>query len=1062
MQGSPLNEPGQRVPDTYRGRISGAVTGFEPEVEDWLAAACGSGPLPPLLVVIGLGDGRLLHLLDTRAPDTRVLAIEPEPKMAATCLAHARVRDWRDTGRLRYVVGPDYQGADEAWLIFPKQADAYKLIVHPRLDTRSPAAVRAAHVAKGIVFGVRANTEARQHFAPRYLTNVLRNVPRLAMGYDVRMLTNVFQGVPAVIAAAGPSLDAALAELPGITDRAVMIAADTALRPLLHAGLAPQLVIGADPGAANARHFHGLPDCPDTWLVSESALDPYASTHFGDRTFWFKLSGHHPWPWLNSLGLDVGRIEMWGSVLTAAFQVACLAGCDPIVFAGADLAFTGGRPYCRGTTYEFDWAVHTANGQSLDDVWQLQMAARALSQVTDLHGAATTTTPALESFRDWLVARAARSGRRVINATDAGILFGAGIEQQSLARVGVEIDPRPSTRPAVPRPSPGSTARQAAHAMTAALAPPLRAARRGLAGDGPATPLLTEWCDFAGDRLDSTALAVALDETLRALEPAGAKQERSTRETVQLIVSGDAVNALVPSVPEAMARFRAALAHDPLTPPGAMLDPGSALVAAFDLLQRIYETSLEDDDLPAPLQTADIDHVPVGSRFWLTEPQRWAVAVFEGLLGAAWVSTPPLRPATSFDSRPVVPREEKTTGIGSACTHPHATQACALLALEWLRGLAGQPGVRQSDAVTLLDWWHQLVGSAAAGHAGQRAGATLVLHANAGGATRSLEFALPVEAPQLARVLTGAVLPEHEDTLVLPRMETHGLRVSVGLRLGGDTHSPAMQRRTSMNPPRQLIESGTSGSIVAYAVHDGVVCVPLNTTHSLLVQAAGTSRPHLSWPRSIVLELPFGETGAVAWSNGLADWRKPIVPYVMYRRAADDAPVIEELPFRPGLGTWWRGRVYWCCQPGGPEGRGGVASWAPGESPRCELPDLALFDIVPHGDALLLHPRAFNAGIHERRWPPQGWLWRPGRSPEPVPLDPFATPSCLATSGEWTASTYLEADVVQIRSPHGTVSLTCYTPHRVAWMGRSLLVNTFEWDVLLFDDLMTSIEHCLT
>ena len=100
-----------------------------------------------------------------------------------------------------------------------------------------PPAVAAAQTLKRIVFGARANAEARRQFAPRYLTNSLRNAAAIATGRDVRELADAYRGVPAVIAAAGPSLDRVIDGLRGVASRALLISADTALRPLLTAGV---------------------------------------------------------------------------------------------------------------------------------------------------------------------------------------------------------------------------------------------------------------------------------------------------------------------------------------------------------------------------------------------------------------------------------------------------------------------------------------------------------------------------------------------------------------------------------------------------------------------------------------------------------------------------------------------------------------------------------------------------------------------------------------------------------------------------------------------------------
>ena len=143
---------------------------------------------------------------------------------------------------------------------------------------------------------------------------------------------------------------------------------------------------------------------------------------------------HHPWPWLTQLGLNRPLARVWGSVLTAVFDLSLAFGCDPLIFIGADLSFTGHRPYCRGTTFERDWARHAASGVSLRQVWQNTIAARASMAETDVQGQRVLTAANLVEFRNWLVTHAGRQvGRRVINATGAGILLGPGIEQEDLA-----------------------------------------------------------------------------------------------------------------------------------------------------------------------------------------------------------------------------------------------------------------------------------------------------------------------------------------------------------------------------------------------------------------------------------------------------------------------------------------------------------------------------------------------------------------------------------------------------------------------------------------------------
>src|SRR5947207_12101996 len=91
----------------------------------------------------------------------------------------------------------------------------------------------------------------------RYFQNAVRNF-RYQRDADAGLLFGRFRNVPLVIVSAGPSLDLNIEELRGIEDRCFILSVDTALRPLLAAGVTPHAVITADPSEMNARHVAGV------------------------------------------------------------------------------------------------------------------------------------------------------------------------------------------------------------------------------------------------------------------------------------------------------------------------------------------------------------------------------------------------------------------------------------------------------------------------------------------------------------------------------------------------------------------------------------------------------------------------------------------------------------------------------------------------------------------------------------------------------------------------------------------------------------------------------------
>src|SRR5262245_30367948 len=120
-----------------------------------LQAALAGRPLPPVLVCIGLGEGHLLDALERHAPDTHVLALEPNRETARRFLQRRNWDDWRMSGRLSYLVEPEYAGAHDAWRIFPPGSDAPFILVHPGITANEHTA-RARATLKQILFGVKS------------------------------------------------------------------------------------------------------------------------------------------------------------------------------------------------------------------------------------------------------------------------------------------------------------------------------------------------------------------------------------------------------------------------------------------------------------------------------------------------------------------------------------------------------------------------------------------------------------------------------------------------------------------------------------------------------------------------------------------------------------------------------------------------------------------------------------------------------------------------------------------------------------------------------------------
>jgi len=593
------------------------------EAAAWIAQNHADASTTSLIGIIGAGCGYVLEMLEARAAaGTKILLLEPEPAFLRICLGR---RDWTgliETGRLMVLGGPTFEGRAEAWRMVNPTAPDPLIMVHPVIGQARPDPARlAAQVVGQAVAGARANEEARERFAGRYLSNTLRNLPVLARARDVRTLFRRHTGVPAIVVGAGPSLNKNLAELRRLErwrERVIVIAVDTALKPMLAAGLQPHYVVALDPGEANARTLTNLPQVDQTTLVAEASIDPRCFAAFEDRTVVFKVSDtHQPWPWLNTLGIDVGRLRAWGSVLTTAYDLALEIGSDPIVFIGADLAYTNGQPYCRDTIYEEDWAAAIARGATLTEVWQWQMPKAQLVTLDDLDGAPVQSSTILVAFRDWLAAQTARTkGRRHVNATDGGILAGPGLERHTLNTIldGVPV--------AAPRDVAGASSPQA-HGPVANGTSLGNAVRSLL--DTAAIPLphpMPDWLKFASSRTTGVDLLTALadafpadaGQTGRAVLPAAlaARSEAITGEAAAWLARSG--SDLDPATPEGW-HWRSMAAGDWCLGPTPSTVLPSGPVSDFHSFRYLHITSRRLEHLATlglPLRERNVLEVGAG------------------------------------------------------------------------------------------------------------------------------------------------------------------------------------------------------------------------------------------------------------------------------------------------------------------------------------------------------------------------------------------------------------------------------------------------------------------
>src|SRR2546425_6410828 len=201
-----------------------------------------------LILHFGWGLGYAGDVLRQRIkPSAQVIIFEPDEEVFSLWRTHSDTAILQDD-RFQFVVGSrvskffeewTLQGCQETdqflWLIWPAAQQSHSVLVASLQENfttrlRDRAANLLTHFQNGRM----------------YFENVLANFEYQGEP-DAGCLFGRFRNVPLVIVSAGPSLDRNIRELRNMEGRCFILAVDTALRPLLAAGVAPHAVIIADP-----------------------------------------------------------------------------------------------------------------------------------------------------------------------------------------------------------------------------------------------------------------------------------------------------------------------------------------------------------------------------------------------------------------------------------------------------------------------------------------------------------------------------------------------------------------------------------------------------------------------------------------------------------------------------------------------------------------------------------------------------------------------------------------------------------------------------------------------
>jgi hypothetical protein len=248
-------------------------------------------------------------------------------------------------------------------------------------------------------------------FGMRFIKNRLSILPLLQYHGLLENLRNCFRDMPAILVAGGPSLDKNIHLIKDLTQTAVIIAVDSVLPVLQSQGIQPHFVSSIDPQALN---FEKISDCiidEQTSLIAAPHATPRLHQHFPAENIFWTFSAKPIEKWMNRLAGGKAATPGASTAAHVNLTAAIMMGCDPIVFTGQDLAYSGYRDHAQGVVLNNPEAAEKTFFEKNPDA----------VMVAGIDGEKVPSTRTFVSMKNHFEAIvAANPGPRYINATEGG------------------------------------------------------------------------------------------------------------------------------------------------------------------------------------------------------------------------------------------------------------------------------------------------------------------------------------------------------------------------------------------------------------------------------------------------------------------------------------------------------------------------------------------------------------------------------------------------------------------------------------------------------------------
>lgn len=301
----------------------------------------------------GLGNGMFVRkILQNTQSEIRVIVYEPTLNILSKVIEEFDISDILTDRRVLLIVeGMNSNTIEENYYSELNYTDLETFIYRSYLNYNrlyEKEFFRYMEAVENVCSSINSTQDVIGRYGEIYYENTFQNMDYFIHGKSLQHLYELLpKDVPAIIVAAGPSLDKNVKDLEKAKGKAFIVAVDTALPPLIRNGIIPDMCISID-GKKKSFHFadaesHEIPLV--CYLLSHALI---LKQHTAVKFFLNDIN-HHIQHYLSGKQKVLPIISSGGSVANDAFSLVQLLGFTTIILIGQDLALTGNKSHADAT-----------------------------------------------------------------------------------------------------------------------------------------------------------------------------------------------------------------------------------------------------------------------------------------------------------------------------------------------------------------------------------------------------------------------------------------------------------------------------------------------------------------------------------------------------------------------------------------------------------------------------------------------------------------------------------------------------------------------------------------